>query len=91
MKKDIKTGYQMVQQMGYQTGYEMYTLNNVYTTMYLNNVFKQCIETILKDNSIFSNMQILLLSFFSRENRATNVAPMLTLNNMEVVHARETI
>ena len=74
----------MVQQMVQQTGYEMYTLNNVYTTMYLNNAFKQCIETMLKDNSIFGNMQI-LLSFFSnsRENRATNVAPMLTNKNMD--------
>lgn len=92
MKKDIKTGYQMVQQTGYQTGYQTYTLNNVYTTMYLNNVLKQCIETMLKDNSIFSNMQMLLLSFFyNRVNRATSVAPMLTINNMEDVHARETI
>jgi hypothetical protein len=39
MKKDIKTGYQMVQQTVYQTGYEMYTLNNVYTTMFI----QQCI------------------------------------------------
>ena len=78
-------------QMGYQTGYEMYTLNNVYTTMYLNNVLKQCIETMLKDSSIFGNMQILFLSFFSRVKKATQVAPMLTINNMEVAHARETI
>ena len=83
MKKDIKTGYQMVQQMGYQTGYQTYTLNNVYTTMYLNNVLKQCIETMLKDNSIFSNMQILFLSFFSRVKKATQVAPMLTNKNMD--------
>lgn len=81
----------MVQQTGYKTGYEMYTLNNVFKTMYLNNVFKQCIETMLKDKSIFSNMQILLLSFFRRVKKATQVAPMLINKNMEVVHARETI
>lgn len=59
--------------------------------MYLNNVLKQCIETILKDSSIF-HMQM-LLSFFSknREYRATNVAPMLAINNIEDVRARETI
>ena len=89
MKKDIKTGYQMGYQTGYQTGYEMYTLNNVFKTMYLNNVLKQCIETMLKDNSIFSNMQMLLLSFFNRENRATNVAPMLTNKNMDMPYAHE--
>lgn len=91
MKKDIKTGHQMVQQTVYQTGYKTYTLNNVFKTMYLNNVLKQCIETMLKDNSIFH--MPMLLSFFSknREYRATNVAPMLTINNMEVAHARETI
>lgn len=73
----------MVQQTGYQTGYEMYTLNNVYTTMYLNNVLKQCIETMLKDNSIF-HMQM-LLSFFSknREYRATSVAPCWLYKNMD--------
>ena len=77
-------------QMGYQTGYQMCTLNNVYKTMYLNNVLKQCIKTMIKDNSIDMPM---LLSFFSnnREYKATNVAPMLIINNMEVVHARETI
>lgn len=75
----------MVQQMVQQTGFEMCTLNNVYTTMYLNNVLKQCIKTILKDSSIFGNMPM-LLSFFSnsRENRATNVAPMLTNKNMDM-------
>lgn len=36
----------MVQQMVQQTGFKMCTLNNVYTTMYLNNVFKQCIKTM---------------------------------------------
>ena len=89
MKKDIKTGYQMGYQMGYQTGYEMYTLNNVYTTMYLNNALKQCIETMLKDKSIFSNMQILLLSFFRRVKKATQVAPMLTNKNMDMPYAHE--
>lgn len=84
MKKDIKTGYQMGYQTGYQMGYQTYTLNNVYTTMYLNNVLKQCIETMLKDNSIFH--MPMLLSFFSnsRENRATQVAPMLTNKNMDM-------
>lgn len=77
-------------QTGYQTGYEMYTLNNVFKTMYLNNVLKQCIETMLKDNSIFSNMQMLLSFFFnSRVNRATSVAPMLTINNMDMPYAHE--
>lgn len=80
----------MVQQMGYKTGFEMCTLNNVYTTMYLNNVFKQCIETMLKDSSIFSNMQM-LLSFFSnnREYKATNVALCWLYKRMDCPYAHE--
>jgi hypothetical protein len=61
-------------QTGYQTGYEMYTLNNVYTTMYLNNVFKQCIETMLKDNSIFSNMQMLLFFLWLKVNYTVRIS-----------------
>ena len=83
MKKDNKTGYQMGYQMGYQTGYqtgfEMYTLNNVYTTMYLNNVFKQCIETMLKDNSIFDNMPVLPFFLWLKVNYTVHYIPMLTI------------
>ena len=57
----------------------------------LNKLLKQVFKKIKKTLDNLEIVEILSLSFFNREYRATNVAPMLTINNMEVVHARETI
>jgi hypothetical protein len=77
----------MVQQTVYQTGYEMYTLNNVYTTMYLNNVFKQCIETMLKDNSIF-HMPMLLFSLWFSVNNTVHYIHMPIITSIWIARAR---
>lgn len=74
-------------QTGYQTGFEMYTLNNVYTTMYLNNVFKQCIETMLKDSSIFSNMQMLLFFLCFSVTTAAYYIPMPIILSIWIARA----
>lgn len=58
----------------------------------LNKLLKQVLKKIKKTSDNLAIVGIHSLSVFNnREYRATNVAPMLTINNMEVVHARETI
>ena len=66
------------------------TLNNILNNIF-NNIFNKVFYNILKTIVALTINETFSLSFFNRENRATNVAPMLTINNMEVVHARETI
>lgn len=62
-------GFNMEHQMEHQ---------KVHLKQCIKQCLKQCLETKfetkLKDNSIFSNMQMLLLSFFNRVKRATLVA-----------------
>jgi len=54
-------------------------------------LLKQVFKKIKKTLDNLAIVGILFLSFFSRVKKATQVAPMLTINNMEVAHARETI
>ena len=54
-------------------------------------LLKQVFKKIKKTLDNLAIVGIHSLSFFSRVKKATQVAPMLTINNMEVAHARETI
>lgn len=73
----------MEQQTAQQTAQQNVHLKQCITTMLLNNVFQQCISTMFKDNSIFGNMPMRLISFnCSSGNRAAQL-PMSTNNNME--------
>jgi len=61
-----------------------------------NKVFNKLLKKVFyKIKKTLDNLGIVgihSLSFFSsRVKKATQVAPMLTINNMEVAHARETI
>ncbi len=67
------------------------TLNNILNNIF-NNIFNNVFYNISKTLDNLGIVGIHSLSFFyNRVKKATQVAPMLTINNMEVAHEGRTI
>ena len=64
------------------------TLNNILNNIF-NNIFNKVFYNISMTLDNLAIVEILSLSFFSRENRATNVALCWLYKNMDMPHAHE--